>query len=297
MKEEKQNRDIVRYLVADERDSQFGIVVNTVGRQCIAPHQNYPPVDLHPHAYMFRFDQGRVLKEYQLLYIISGKGTLHIDGVGEFCVEAGNMFLIYPNIRHTYKPDNVTGWSEYWIGFTGSIIDDIVANAFFSPSNPMLRVGLNERIVDLYIKAMEIAAEGRAGYQQALAGIVIHILGLASYRDRTHGLDDQHIINKMNQAKLKMREAIYDRLDLEQLASDIHMSYSNFRKTFKEFIGVSPSYYYQQLKLDEAKLLLSTSSITIKEISFKLSYDNPESFAVFFKKRTGYSPSEYRTMR
>ena len=242
MKEEKQNRDTVRYLVADERDSQFGMVVNTVGRQCISPYQNYPPIDMHPNDYLFRFDQGRILKEYQLLYIISGKGTLQIDGVGEFNVETGNMFLIYPDIRHTYKPDHETGWSEYWIGFSGSIIDDIVSKDFFSPSNPMLRVGLNERIVDLYIKAMEIAAEGRAGYQQALAGIVIHILGLASYRDRTHGFDDQHILNKMNQAKLKMREAIYDKLDLEQLASDINMSYSNFRKTFKEFIGVSPSY-------------------------------------------------------
>ncbi len=297
MKETKSSRDIVRYLVADERDSQFGVVVNTVGRQVIAPHQSYPPVDVHPDAYLFEVNQGRILKEYQLLYIISGKGTLQIDGVGEFSVEAGNMFLIYPDIRHTYKPDYQTGWGEYWIGFSGLIIDEIVAKGFFSFNQPLLRVGLNERIVDLYIKAMEIAAEGRAGYQQALAGIVIHILGLASYRDRTYDFDDQYIIQKMNQVKLIMREAIYDKLDLEQLASDIHMSYSNFRKTFKEFIGVSPSYYYQQLKLDEAKLLLSTSAITIKEIAFKLNYDNPESFAVFFKKRTGYSPSEYRMMR
>ena len=87
MKEEKQNRDTVRYLVADERDSQFGMVVNTVGRQCISPYQNYPPIDMHPNDYLFRFDQGRILKEYQLLYIISGKGTLQIDGVGEFNVE------------------------------------------------------------------------------------------------------------------------------------------------------------------------------------------------------------------
>ena len=72
---------------------------------------------------------------------------------------------------------------------------------------------------------MEIAEEGRAGYQQALAGIVMHILGLASYRDRTHGHDDQQIINKMNQVKLIMREAIYDKLDLEKLASDINMRY------------------------------------------------------------------------
>lgn len=297
METKKVNRDIIRYLVADERDSQFGVIVNTVGRQITAPNQIYPPIDIHPNEYFFRVDQGRVLTEYQLLYIINGKGTLHIDGIGDFCINAGEMFLIYPHIRHTYKPDKKTGWSEYWIGFSGSIIDDIVKNSFLSPSNPLLKVGLNERIIDLYIKAMEIAEEGRAGYQQALAGIVMHILGLASYRDRTHGHDDQQIINKMNQVKLIMREAIYDKLDLEKLASDINMSYSNFRKTFKEFIGVSPSYYYQELKLDEAKLLLSTSNKSIKEISFKLSYDNPESFAVFFKKRTGYSPTEYRAMR
>jgi len=49
-----------------------------------------------------------------------------------------------------------------------------------------------------------------------------------------------------------------------------------------------------ELKLNEAKLLLSTTSQSVKEIAYSLNYENPDYFPVFFKKRTGMTPVEYR---
>ena len=160
----------------------------------------------------------------------------------------------------------------------------------------MFSIGLNERIVDLYIKAVEIADEERSGFQQALSGIVMHMLGLMYYRHRTREFVDEDVIGRINKAKVIMREGIYDNLSAKDVADRLHTGYSGFRKAFKEFTGTSPAQYMQELKLNEAKRLLTTTSRPIKEISFSLKYDNPEYFSIFFKRRTSMTPVEYRLL-
>ena len=199
-----------------------------------------------------------------------------------------------PGVWHTYKPNENSGWNEYWIGFKGNIIENIVREGFFLNRPPVFNIGFNERIIDLYLKAIEIANEERAGYQQALAGIVMHILGLMYYRDRTRGFEDEELIGKINKAKVIMRESVYNNLLAEDIAKQLNISYSSFRKAFKEFTGTSPSKYMIELKLNEAKLILSTTNQPIKEISYSLSFENPEYFHIFFKKRTDQTPGEYR---
>src|SRR5690606_19536660 len=147
----------------------------------------------------------------------------------------GKMFFLMPGVWHTYKPIQKSGWNEYWIGFKGDIIDKIVEEGFFINRPPVFTIGLNERIVDLYLKAIEIANEERAGYQQALSGIVMHILGLMYYRDKTRDFQDEDLIQKMNKAKVIMRESVYKNISAEDIAGELNISYSGFRRAFKEF--------------------------------------------------------------
>ena len=146
----------------------------------------------------------------------------------------------------------------------------------------------------MYFKAIEIANEERAGFQQALSGIVMHILGLMYYRDKTRDFEDEDLINNINKAKVIMRENVYKSISAEDIAKKLGISYSGFRRAFKEFTGTSPSKYMLELKLNEAKLLLSTTSLPIKEISYNLNFENPDYFPIFFKNRTGQTPSKYR---
>ena len=204
------------------------------------------------------------------------------------------MFFLFPGVWHTYRPFANSGWKEYWIGFKGSMIDRIVEEGFFLNQAPVFNIGLNERIVDLYIKALDIAGEERSGFQQALSGIVMHMLGLMYYRHRTRDFVDENTIQKINKAKIIMREGVYENLSAKDVADRLHTSYSGFRKAFKEFTGTSPAQYMQELKLNEAKLLLTTTTRPVKDISYSLKYENPEYFSMFFKRRTSKTPLEYR---
>ena len=284
----------INYLISSEEDELWGLVVTTVGKQKIAEGESYPP-DNHPSGYYFNADNGRILNEYQLLYITDGNGVFTFGNSKQSCfITEGKMFFLMPGVWHTYKPIENSGWNEYWIGFRGDIIQKIVEEGFFLNRAPVFNIGLNERIIDLYMKAIEIANEERAGFQQALSGIVMHIMGLMYYRDKTRDFEDEELINKINKAKVIMRESVFKNITGEDIAKNLNISYSGFRRVFKELNGTSPSKYMLELKLNEAKLLLSTTNQSVKEISYNLNFENPDYFPYFFKKRTGQTPGEYR---
>ena len=66
----------LKYLVISPTDLKWGMTINSVGFQNIAAHTPYPPNN-HPSRYLFSTDNGRVLNEYQLLYITRGGGNSH----------------------------------------------------------------------------------------------------------------------------------------------------------------------------------------------------------------------------
>lgn len=285
----------VNYPITSEEDELWGLTITTVGRQKITEKESYPP-EKHPAGYYFNVDKGRILNEYQLLYITNGNGVFTFGNSKQSCfITEGKMFFLMPGVWHTYKPLENSGWNEYWIGFKGEIIEKIVKEGFFLNRPPVFNIGMNEEIINLYYKAIEIANEERAGFQQALSGIVMNILGLMYYRDKTRDFEDEELINKINKAKVIMREDIYKNTTAEDIAKNIGISYSGFRRAFKELTGTSPSKYMVELKLNEAKLLLYNTNLPIKEISYSLNFENPDYFPIFFKKRTGKTPSEYRS--
>ena len=118
------------YLIPNRADERYGCVVTTVGAQVIAPGGEYPTRN-HPPEYMFDPARGRVLREYQLLYIVNGKGTFSNDG-GEYVVIKGSIILLRPGKWHTYKPLKGEGWSEYFIGFGGEMADRSIGMLFQS---------------------------------------------------------------------------------------------------------------------------------------------------------------------
>ena len=86
--------------------------------------------------------------------------------------------LLFPGQWQTYLPFKQTGWYEYYIGFEGPVTDNIMKAAFFTAENQVLEVGLNEELVSLFSRALEIAECDKISLHQYPGGIVSHILGM-----------------------------------------------------------------------------------------------------------------------
>jgi AraC-like DNA-binding protein len=281
-----------KYLTINPNDHKWGLAINSVGYQSISKNEVYPP-QIHPTRYLFNTDTGRILNEYQLLYITKGEGTFVSRSAGSNEVKEGYMFLLYPGEWHTYRPNKNTGWNEYWIGFNGRIMEQWIAEGFFTKESPIFNIGLNEDIVALYKLATFIAESQEANYQQALSGIACNLISMALYLSRNRDFNKSNIATKINQAKIFVNENI-STITPENLAELTCMSYSKFRKIFKEYTGFAPSQYIQEVKISIAKELLTNTSKSIKEIAFELGFDNKDYFFTVFKKVTGSTPINYR---
>ena len=285
---------ISKYMLASERDLLWGLTVTTIGYEEIAPGDEYPT---HGHAdgYYFNLESGRELNEYQLLYIAEGQGTFHSHTVPTAQLREGDLFLLFPGEWHSYSPSPTTGWKSYWIGFKGRNMDDRVRAGFLTPTQPIYHVGFSDDIVHLYKEAYETALCEAAYSQQVLAGLVNHIIGVMYSLERNIELNrNQAHVDMVNRARLEIREHLESSLTIQQVAQDLGVSYSNFRKLFKEYTGISPATYQQDLRLQRAKELLSTTDMSVKEIAYRLNFESPDYFSAKFKAKTGRRPSELR---
>lgn len=283
-----------KYLIANFRDALWGLTVSTVGYENIIPGEDYPT---HGHAdgYYFNVECGRILNEYQLLYLTEGEGIFRSSSIGERRIKAGDFFLLFPGEWHTYHPAKNIGWKCYWIGFKGENMDARVKNAFLSTTKPIYHVGYLDRLEDLYCYALETAQEEAVHTQRTLAGVVNLLIGMMYSLERNIELGkNQEYVNMINQARKRIRESLEENLTIQQIAADIGVSYSNFRKLFKEFTGVSPALYQQELRLQRAKELLSTTTLSVKQIAYKLCFESPDYFSAKFKAKINMRPSEFR---
>lgn len=287
---------ISKYLVVNPRDVQWGLTVNTVGYEEIGVADTYPTRG-HADGYYFDIDKGRVLNEYQLLYITEGEGVFNSAHAKDVPLKAGDLFLLFPGEWHTYYPTGKHGWKSYWIGFKGKNVDDRVKAGFLSVDKPIYHVGFSADIIRLYEEAYKRAQEEAPYLQQILAGIVNHLVGLMYALERSMELSKDHTrVDMINLARLRIRESLEVDLTIQQVAEELGVSYSNFRKLFKEFTGISPALYQQDLRLQRAKELLATTTLSIKEIAYRLRFESPDYFSSKFKIKTGKKPSEFRNM-
>lgn len=283
-----------KYLLANERDALWGLTVSTVGYEEILPGEPYPTKG-HADGYYFDLKQGRTLNEYQLLYNPEGEGIFESAHIPPTRLKAGDMFLLFPGEWHTYHPDPYIGWKSHWIGFKGRNMDDRVKAGFLKPEKPIYHIGYSSVIESLYRKAYETAVEEAAYSQQLMAGIVNHLIGKMYSLERNIELGkNQTQVNMVAKARLRIRESLESSLTIQEVAEELGVSYSNFRKLFKEYTGLSPATYQQELRLLRAKELLTTTDLSIKEIAYRLNFESPDYFSSKFKAKMGYKPSDIK---
>ena len=83
-------------------------------------------------------------------------------------------------------------------------------------------------------------------------------------------------------------------LDLDKVASICGYSPSYFSRSFRKYFGINFVQYLLQVRLDNAKQLLKSSSMTVAEISEKTGFQSLSYFSTIFKRETGLSPNQYR---
>jgi AraC-like DNA-binding protein len=282
----------LHYLPYSAEDRKLGMVCTTVGSIEVGPNSEYPP-QIQKHPALFRqVAFGRTLPEFQIVYITKGKGNLEVENTA-YTLIPGSLFLILPGIKHRYKPVFETGWQEYWVGFNGYYFSRLLRERVLSREHIFFQIGLNDTILSLFDNIFDEVRTQRPLYQLKACTGILSLLGetLSFERRKEQPSSYQKIVEK---AKYFMESSVYGIMNLPAISEQIGISTSRLHKVFKQYTSMSPYQYYLHIKIHRAKHLLEQGDASVKEVAYRMGFEDQAYFSRLFKKKTGIAPSEWK---
>ncbi|PKI13510.1 GlxA family transcriptional regulator [Colwellia sp. 12G3] len=110
------------------------------------------------------------------------------------------------------------------------------------------------------------------------------------------GSGDRHADELIAEIQFWLRTNLNTELTLTEIAEQFGMSQRSFTRRFKVATGVRATQYWQQLRIETAKELLSSSNLTIQEIADQVGYQDQGHLTRLFKQYLSLTPKAYRAM-
>src|ERR1700754_3210978 len=108
---------------------------------------------------------------------------------------------------------------------------------------------------------------------------------------------DDVIENAVERVIRAMHDNLGDVITIDDMARTAMFSKFHFTRIFQRVTGISPGRFLSAIRLQEAKRLLLTSSMTVADISHVVGYNSIGTFSSRFRYSVGVSPTEYRQYR
>ena len=287
--------DFYKYLAPGQSDKQWGIYLTVAGKATILPYTDYPQ-EGHPTGYYFTWERGRVLDEYQFVFILSGKGVMETKK-SQYRIRPGTIMIIRPGEYHRYKPDLRDGWHEYFIGFSGILVNHFYLQNQVFINEDIIVTSTVQPIASIFDEIFQQVHKELPGFQQIISGLILQLFGQLIADKMNVDFSGKPIADSIQKARIYIRGHVEEHIDLKALAHQYHISYASFRKQFKKYTGMAPRQYHMELKIRRAKELLLTTDLTISEIADQLQFESVHYFSRYFRKKTDLSPSSFKRQR
>lgn len=242
--------------------------------------------------------------QYFLTLVKTGSGKKSI-GNFDFPIKKNTLMLIPKRVMHSSSY-----WSTRCSGFVLSFnIDFFLQNAFprkLISGRKIFKMSLkpfvtlsNQQADQLAVIFEFIVKEHRDGRNPKNEMIAVKILELMIQCDRLYTSITSPGDKPVYDRNFEQFSELLDKYFTEQRsvtfyadAINVHPYHLNFLS--KKLTGLSAKEAINNRVMLEAKYLLTSSTLTIKEIAYRLGFDDPDYFSVFFRRKVHKTPSEYR---
>ncbi len=231
-----------------------------------------------------------VRDHYLIHYVASGKGTFFSDQ-GEFALEAGQGFIIFPGEITTYRADMENPWLYGWVGYQGHDAAALTRHIGLTREQPIFSAGPPETIFRMLTTMTEDVSTLRMGNMAALGGLY-RILSLIAQHRLLPGQDPHR--QYYEKARWFM-EGNYDRpIRITDIAAFVGLSRSQLFRVFLEVCGHSPKESLTQLRMQKALALVEAGELRQEEMAASLGLLSGAQFARLFRNRFGESPNKWK---
>ena len=247
--------------------------------------------------------------EYEIHYVVSGTLNFWV-GDRNYEIRPGMTFLTQPGELHGGVDAILEPGEWYWLRLrfpgaskplpelsnetTRKLKRDFAAmSAHLFPGSVQLRSSF-ARLIEEH---RQPSAHG-----PLMARLILHELLVTVIRDYAKtsaaaegGADSTFLSVPIQRAVEWIQAHLMEELpSIDDIAVQVGLSESHFRRRFHEETGFSPLEYVTRQRVLRAKALLHDERLSITRIAFDLGFQSSGYFAQVFRKMTGMTPSDYR---
>jgi AraC-like DNA-binding protein len=241
--------------------------------------------------------------QYELHYFISGSGSFR-NGDAVYRIRRNHVHVTCPHQTHGIRPDDLSDPITYYAvlfeldpDMDRSVpgIDPERLKSVFPRA-----VGAQHR---LYFENMKNKFVSRNQYfkASALHGLLTFLFDIFGRLEEGEpgeagepAMTDRGSNIYVERAMDLFQRNIEGSVKLAEVSERLRISEEHLIKLFRRKIGITPMRYYQNLKMEAAVSLLLNTSMSVKEIAWRLGFSSQYHFSRNFKLYSNASPTEYR---
>lgn len=234
-----------------------------------------------------------VRPNFILHYIIKGKGIYQV-GEEHYELEAGQGFLIQPEVRTFYQADAKEPWTYLWIGFGGKKAGEYLKDIGLDSRRLTFRCSEGEKLktmVEEHLSRRTFSVENdfqSESFLFSFFAVLAHTMEL----DVPSGQKNENIY--VRRAVEYIQNNYSYGINVSDAASYAGISRSYLYTLFLKVLGVSPQEYLISYRVTRASQLLAITDLPVEGIAQSCGYEDPLVFSKAFKSRMGATPSAFR---
>jgi AraC-like DNA-binding protein len=231
---------------------------------------------------------------YSLEFLLAGRMYYGVDGGRRIVLDRPVAFWQHPRHRYQYCAVDARGWDHHWVLLRGPrarrLIEDalqpLAATGYLFVPEPLV---LAQEFRELI--ALVLARDPRRQPEAVvrLEGIVSRLVGWAA-GDRAPA--PRHA--GVDAVAAAVRAAPCQAHDFAAAARRLGLSYSHFRRLFRQQQGRAPHTLLLETRMQQAAQALREPGRRIKDVAAAAGYADPAQFSKLFKKKIGMGPRQYR---
>jgi len=239
---------------------------------------------------------------------ITLRGTIDVQlGLEHFSHRPGTVNCTFPN--QIFSKCNISRDAfGYYLMFNPGFLDALISDAripdefpFFSyTGNPFFQLppAAVRQVEDLVLRINDELQDQRQGKEKAIQ-LYLYLILLElkrSYPDPAMNVPEEasETIVLVTQFRKLVQQHYLAKQQVADYADMLHVTPNHLNRTVKEVSGRTASSHIAEMLLQEAKVLLKYTDLSVAEIAYRLQFSEPSSFNRFFKKESDHTPMEYR---
>jgi AraC family transcriptional regulator len=230
------------------------------------------------------------------------RGRLSVDrelggGVERARLSTGLSLIMAAGQTNTWSWDSPTDELHLWI--SPALLTDVAMEAGMGAPTVIERFPFE----DAQLRAMALAIYGELRSPARAVSLFDDVAGqsLALQILRRH-CSKRHVERSNGALTPRQLRRVTDRmlaeldrdLRLADLAREAGVSRSHFSRAFREATGRPPYRWLTERRMERARHLLGSTSLTVAEVGAEVGYPNASHFSETFRRHVGTAPRTYR---